>query len=135
VDEQDRQHLQILSVFHYVVAGAAAIFACLPIVHLAVGMGMVTGRFGAAKEPVLRVFGPLLIAVASVLILSGWAFAVLLAVAATYLRANRHYTFCLVMAGVACAFVPFGTVLGVLTLVVLSRPAVRAAFAPASGAP
>ncbi len=134
MNEQDREHLQLLSVFHYVVAGLAAIFSCIPIVHLAIGIGMVTGRFGAAKEPILRVIGPLLIVVATVLILSGWAFAILLAVAGTHLRGSRHYTFCLVMAGVACAFVPFGTVLGVLTIVVLSRPGVRAAFAPPTGA-
>ena len=37
--------------------------------------------------------------------------------------------FCVVTAGVMCAFAPFGTVLGVFTLLVLHRPAVKAAFA------
>jgi hypothetical protein len=32
------------------------------------------------------------------------------------------------MAAVACIFVPFGTVLGVLTIIVLTRPSVRALF-------
>lgn len=33
--------------------------------------------------------------------------------------------FCLIMAGIACLFMPFGTVLGVFTIVVLTRESVR----------
>ena len=45
------------------------------------------------------------------------------------LARQRHRTFCMVAAGLACLSVPLGTVLGVFTLVVLSRPAVAAMFA------
>jgi len=38
--------------------------------------------------------------------------------------------FCLVMAGVECIFTPFGTVLGVLTIIVLVRPSVKELFMP-----
>ena len=44
------------------------------------------------------------------------------------LARRRRYLFCQVVAGVGCMFMPFGTVLGVFTLVVLSRPAVRNLF-------
>jgi hypothetical protein len=37
----------------------------------------------------------------------------------------------LVMACIECLFIPFGTILGVLTIVVLARESVRALFAPA----
>ena len=132
MNEADRQHLQVLSVFHYVVGALAALFACFPIIHLVVGIGMVTGAFGhAANEPALRLIGAFFIGLATIFILSGWSFAVLLILAGTFLRRQNHYTYCLVMAGVACMFFPFGTALGVFTIVVLSRPAVREAFAPA----
>ncbi len=36
--------------------------------------------------------------------------------------------FCLVMACVACLFMPFGTVLGVFTIIVLARPSVQTLF-------
>jgi hypothetical protein len=36
--------------------------------------------------------------------------------------------FCLVMAGIACIFMPFGTALGVLTIIVLMRDSVRELF-------
>jgi hypothetical protein len=36
--------------------------------------------------------------------------------------------FCLVMAGIQCIFMPFGTVLGVFTIIVLMRNSVKEAF-------
>jgi hypothetical protein len=39
-----------------------------------------------------------------------------------------HYIFCLVIAAVECIFMPFGTVLGVFTIIVLQRPTVKAMF-------
>jgi hypothetical protein len=44
------------------------------------------------------------------------------------LSRRKGYSFALVMACVECLFVPFGTILGVFTIVVLSRESVRALF-------
>jgi hypothetical protein len=38
------------------------------------------------------------------------------------------------MAAVECLFIPFGTVLGVFTILVLQRPTVKAMFSERSGA-
>jgi hypothetical protein len=35
---------------------------------------------------------------------------------------------CFVVAAIECIFMPFGTVLGVFTIIVLSRPSVKALF-------
>jgi disulfide bond formation protein DsbB len=51
-----------------------------------------------------------------------------MAYAGRCLAQRRRYLLCMVVAGIACIFMPFGTALGVFTLVVLSRPAVKAAF-------
>lgn len=37
--------------------------------------------------------------------------------------------YCLVMAGIECMFMPFGTVLGVFTIIVLMRESVQKLFA------
>ena len=60
--------------------------------------------------------------------LFGWAFAACVAYAGRCLNERRHYTFCMVMAGIACMFMPFGTILGVFTIIVLVRPSVKALF-------
>ena len=34
---QDSEHLKLLSIFHYVVGGMAALFACIPFIHFFMG--------------------------------------------------------------------------------------------------
>ena len=59
----------------------------------------------------------------------GWTLAVCLVVAARSLNQRKRYLFCLVIAGITAAVcMPFGTVLGVFTIIVLLRPSVKEAF-------
>jgi hypothetical protein len=37
-DMKQEEQLRLLSIFHYVVAGLSALFACIPIIHLALGL-------------------------------------------------------------------------------------------------
>lgn len=127
---QDEEHLRLLSIFHYVCAGMVALFACFPIIHLLMGLVMVfrPESFGSAKNQPPAFFGLLFVLFAMALILFGWAFAGCLAYAGRCLARRKHYMFCLVIAGIACVFMPFGTVLGVFSLVVLVRPSVKQLF-------
>jgi hypothetical protein len=128
---QDLEHLKLLSIFHYVVAAVAALFACIPFIHFFVGLSMVTGWLpDTGNEPPLKLFGVFFMVIAGAAILCGWAFAVCLAIAGRYLGEHQRYTFCLVMAAIACMFMPFGTVLGVFTIIVLVRPSVKELFFP-----
>jgi hypothetical protein len=72
--------------------------------------------------------------IGGVFILGGWTGAALIAWAGRCLARRMHYTYCLMMAGVACVFMPFGTVLGVFTILVLVKPGVKAAFGQAATA-
>jgi hypothetical protein len=127
---QDEEHLRLLSIFHYVCAGLAAFFACIPIIHLILGLVLTFSpeSFGPGKDAPPRLFGLFFAAFAAVMILLGWAFAACLAYAGRCLGQRKNYTFCLVMAGVACVFMPFGTVLGVFSIIVLARPSVKTLF-------
>jgi hypothetical protein len=42
-----------------------------------------------------------------------------------FLRQRKHRTFSLVVGGLNCLQIPFGTVLGIFTIIVLSRNSVR----------
>jgi hypothetical protein len=130
---QDIQQLRLLSIFHYVVAGLAALFACFPILHLVMGLFLVFSPDSfehgpRANDPMAAMIGTLFIVIASSFILTGWAFAVCVLVAGRNLAQHHRYTFCLVMAALMCMFMPFGTVLGVLTILVLMRPSVKPLF-------
>ena len=124
---QDIEHLKLLSIFHYVAAGMAALFACIPFIHFFMGLAFATGAFaetGTEARPV----GLVIMAIAGFVILAGWTFAALVAVAGRSLQKRQRYTFCLVMAGVECIFMPVGTVLGVFTIIVLVRDSVKQLF-------
>ena len=123
----DEQHLKLLSIFHYVLAGMSALTGCFPIFHLAIGIAVVSGRF--SPEPndpaVATLMGWMFTGVAGAMIVAMWSLAVVLVWAGRCLQEKRRPTFCLVVAGLECLMMPFGTVLGVFTIIVLMRPSVR----------
>jgi hypothetical protein len=75
--------------------------------------------------PALSVF---FVVFAGVWILCGLTYASFVALAGKYLGRHQKYTFCLIIACVTCAFMPFGTVLGVFTIIVLNRESVKQLF-------
>jgi hypothetical protein len=58
----------------------------------------------------------------------GWTLAVCMIIAGRFLAKRTHYMYCLVVAAISCIFFPFGTVLGVFTIIVLLRSSVKALF-------
>ena len=124
---QDSEHLKLLAIFHYVVAGMAALVACIPFLHFFMGLAFATGAF-SDTGPEAKPIGLVMMAIAGFFILAGWTLAALIAFAGRSLQTRKRYTFCLVMGGVECIFMPFGTVLGVFTIIVLSRDSVKSLF-------
>lgn len=120
----------MLRIFHYVCAGMAALFGCIPMIHLGLGLLMLLApqTFGPAAQQPPRALGLMFVILGGAFILFGWTFAALLAWTGRNLGRRKHYTFCFVMACIACMFMPFGTVLGVFTIIVLLRPSVKSLF-------
>ena len=131
---EDSNHLRLLSIFHYVVAGLAAVFALIFVFHIVMGIAMLNGTLpmssngqpSSAQEQ--QFAGWLFIIMGSGVVSLGLVMAGFIAYAGRCLKQRRRYLLCLVMAGLSCLFTPFGTVLGVFTLIVLLRPQVKAAF-------
>ena len=135
---RDEEHLRLLSIFHYVVGGICALFACFPVIHLLIGMAMVFApqSMSSNRNDVPPAFlGWLFIILAAGMILLGWVFAGLTAYAGKCIASRRRRTFCIVIAALNCMFFPFGTALGVFTLIVLMRPDVAALFGDVSPPP
>ncbi len=126
----DSQHLKLLSIFHYVLGGMTALFALFPIFHLVFGLFMVLAPEKLGNGPPPQAIGWLFIVFALAFILAGWVFAVLVALAGRFISGRKHYTYCFVMACIECLCMPFGTVLGVFTILVLTRPGVKELFLP-----
>lgn len=130
----DKQHLHLLSIFHYVVAGLTALIFCIPILHFTVGLGIVISSLTQPQSdsgPGL-LFGLMFALIGGSVVLMGWAFAICIAMAGYFIAKRKQYMFCLIIAGIQCTFTPFGTALGIFTLIVLIRPSVKDLFMPAA---
>lgn len=130
MNQKDLEQLKLLSTFHYILAVLAALFACFPIIHLIIGIFfLVAGseNWNDGEAPP-AFFGWIFIILASFFIVVGWIFAICIAFAGKFLARHIRYKYCFVVACISCLFMPFGTVLGVFTIVVLNRPSVKEIF-------
>ena len=129
---RDEEHLDLLTIFHYVFAGIVALFSLFPILHVIMGvvfivLGTSNGEMGPG-EPPPAMLGWIFVIAGTFFILSGWVMAAFILAAGRMLGKRRRHLFCLVVAGIECIMVPLGTALGVFTIIVLMRPSVQAAF-------
>jgi hypothetical protein len=139
--DRDTEQLNLLAIFHYVVAGLAALFSFFPLLYTTVGVIFIfAARHGTAKpgEDLPPEFlGWIFAVLGALLFLIGIAMAICILIAGRSLALRKRYSFVLVMACIECLFIPFGTILGVFTIVVLSRESVRGLFSttatPAAG--
>ncbi|HQU85138.1 MAG TPA: hypothetical protein PKY59_18505, partial [Pyrinomonadaceae bacterium] len=120
--------------FHYVVGAIIALFSCLPFIHLAIGIMFLTGNMPEPKNPAdappfpKEIFGLMFTVIPAIIILCGWTLAICTIIAGRKLSKQTSYMFCIVVAAILCIFTPFGTVLGVFTIIVLMRDSVKALF-------
>jgi hypothetical protein len=126
--DRDEEHLKLLSIFHYVVAALMGTCASIPIIHIVIGAVFVfnpqaMGPTGAHPPPAF--VGWIFMAIGTIAVALGWAVAICVFLAGRFLARRKHYTYCLVMAAIACLFMPFGTALGIFTIIVLLRPSVK----------
>ena len=137
---QDAEHLRLLSIFHYIVGGLAALFSFFPLLYTTVGAIFIfVARHQAAagpkpgEEPPPEFIGWIFAVIGSLLFLLGIAIAICILIAGRSLAKRTRYWFAFVMACIECLFIPFGTILGVFTIIVLSRESVKTLFSTTAG--
>jgi hypothetical protein len=130
--KRDREHLKLLSIFHFVVAGLALAvmgFLCVHylIMHTVLSNpDMWKSQKGAFPPPkaFLDAFVWFYVFM-GVILLAGLVLNVL---SGLFLWQKRHRVFSLVIGGLNCLQIPFGTALGVFTIIVLGRESVRGMY-------
>lgn len=132
----DEEHLRLLSLGYMISAGISAFFSLFGLMY--VFMGIMMSSIIAHTPQVATKTGqepPAFI---------GWLltgiglgfFLILIALAAAKFRVGfcvkhrRSRTFCLVVAGITCLGIPYGTILGVFSFMVLGRDSVAQQFNP-----
>src|SRR5882724_1406457 len=137
---QDTEHLRLLAIFHYIVAGLAALFSCFPLLYTTAGAIFIfVARHPAAagpkpgQGPPPEFIGWIFAVIGSLLFLFGIAIAICILIAGRSLAKHTRYWFAFTMACIECLFIPFGTILGVFTLIVLLRESVKTLFSTTAG--
>ena len=136
--QQDEEHLNLLAIFFYVVGGITGLFACMPVFHLVFGVMIIVApeKFAEGQGgPPPEFFGYMIAVMGGLFILLGWATAISIFLTGRFISKRTHWLFCVVVSGIACMFMPFGTVLGIFALIVLNRPSVRELFESGGGMP
>ncbi len=136
--QQDEEHLNLLAIFFYIVAAISGLFACMPLIHLMIGIMLIVNPEGfpepQGEEPP-EFLGYLFAGIGGLFFTLGWAATICIFLTGRFISKRTHWLFCVVVSGVACMFMPFGTVLGVFALIVLNRPSVRKLFENAENLP
>ena len=130
----DTERLQLLAIFHYVVAGVAALCSFFPLLYSVIGGFLLYAAQHPGpnnQEPPPAFLGWIFIVLGAVFFLAGVTMAICILIAGRCLSRRKRYSFALVIACIECLFVPFGTILGVFTIVALSRESVKALFSGA----
>lgn len=134
LQRQNDEYLKLLVIFHYVVGGLEILFGMFGIFHLLMGLALVfggPGMFGPPgphNTPPPTWFGWIFVVSGSLWITLGILMGILTIQAGRCLKRRVKRTFCLVVAGIGCCNMPFGTVLGVFTIIMLMKPEVITQF-------
>src|SRR5580658_1626432 len=106
------KNLQLLATFHYVVGVIIALFSCIFIIHIAIGMSMLTThawQAGSGPAPPTEL-GYVFVIAGGFAVLFGWTLGALTIFAGRSIAQRKKHLFCLIVAGILCLWVPFGTV-------------------------
>ena len=126
--KRDQEHLKLLSIFHFVFGGLALLGIGFLGVHYFIMHTVFSNpdMWNSHKAPMPpKAFLDAFIwfyLFMGLLLLAGFVLNVL---SGLYLRQKKHRFFSLIVGGLNCLQIPFGTALGVFTIIVLTRDSVR----------
>ena len=144
---EDAEHLSALSIGHFILAGVALLGGVPTLIYgvagaklidefgsdLSMAMGELPGQpganpFGGSPDTMLQDLNTLVTTMIVSIVLLALVSAVHLSVVGVKIRQRRWWTFCYLTGWGECLMFPFGTILGIFTIIVLSRASVKRLF-------
>jgi energy-converting hydrogenase Eha subunit E len=127
----DEEHMRLLAIGYFVTGGTYSVLAFFPIIYIVMGLFLALGmpdlpRDGPGPGPVFM--GWLFAIVGFVLMIVLSTVGTLQLYVGRCIGRRKFQTLCMVAAGISCIFIPFGTLLGIFTFIVLGRPSVQVQF-------
>ncbi len=132
----DEEHLRMLPVFYWVLGATECFLALYGLVYVGLGIFFASIPIDSASSsagPPPAFIASLFVAIGAGFMVVFGAVGILTILTGFWIRKRRHRTACLVMAGLSCLSVPWGTIVGVFSFIVLLSPSVKTLFDPGSG--
>jgi hypothetical protein len=111
--DRDQEHLDLLSLFHYVTAGVTFVFGSFPLIHVAMGLGLMVFSAAASgngsKDAPPAFMGAMFAGMGAIFVTAGWSLAGLHFLAGRFLKQRRRYWFCMVVSGLSTLVCMFRT--------------------------
>lgn len=123
----DREHLKLLTLFHYVSGGFTLAMGLLFGLWLAF-MSAMLAMIGEQAEEMPEFFPGVLLAVFGVFLAMFIALGVLEILSGWFISKRRNRLFAIIVAIPNLLFIPYGTLLSLFTILVLERPSVKETF-------
>lgn len=138
IDPEDEQriinaeHLRLLRIGYFISAGTTGFFACFGMLYALMGVFVTTmlkhATYTAGQRPPPEFMGWFFGAVGLGMTVFFGTGTLLKLRAARCIRLRTSHGFCVAIAVISCLEIPYGTALGILSFMVLSRPAVKSEF-------
>jgi hypothetical protein len=125
--DRDLEHLRLLKFAYYILAGMSGM-ATLAVTLWIVMVGVMFTRFPPGPNAPPPFVGFILVGAGVLMLTFGITGTLLTFFTGRNLAQHRHRMFCIVVAALACLSVPWGTAVGVCTIIVLNRPTVKTLF-------
>jgi uncharacterized membrane protein len=124
--------LRLLSIGYYIQGGIAAFYTLLMLGYSAFASAVFAGILKSAGESSQQEIPPALVSIISLLLAIvlglACAYTACLFLAGYWLRHSRNMLYLQILAALNCIAVPYGTVLGIFTFMVLQRPTAKQIF-------
>jgi len=128
--DRDQEHLRLLMLAYYIMAGYIAFFSLFGLIYVGMGAMFMSGAIPLPPtgqgDP--RVMGMFFAGIGATFVVFGMGFALLTFLAGRSIRDRRRRILIYVVAGLGCIHIPWGTLLGICTFMVFARPSVKALF-------
>lgn len=126
------RYLNLLYIFHMIVGGVAGVFSCLPLVNLSMGLSAISDIpksivQGDAFSP-FTFLSVMFILLPLGIVVIGWMFAIAVVLNGYYIKKRHWHAYCLIVSGIESIFMPFGTILGIFTIILLTKSEIKVLF-------
>ena len=130
----DNEHLRLLELFHYISGGLSVLISSFFIIHLTFMSFMLKNAdqfmptSGKTAPIAPEQFMGIFVVIFGTVIALGISYGIAQIISGRFIKKRRHRVFSMIVAIPNILFIPYGTILAIMTLMVLDRKSIKAHY-------